>query len=623
MFHVKQNSYEVIVLGGGHAGVEAAVAASRIGAKTALITFNRSDLGAMSCNPAVGGLGKGHLVREIDALGGVMGTASDSSGIQFRMLNRTKGEAVRGPRAQIDRDLYKKNIKRIIRNEKIRIIEDEVVDVYLHRGKKKIKSIELLSGSILNCNSFIVTTGTFLNGIIHCGNDRYSAGRFGAKSSKKLSKFFRSQNFLMRRLKTGTPPRLISSTIDFNKCVEQKGDKNPTPFSFLTKNINTSQISCFITKTNEQGHKLIRSNIHLSSIYNGQIKSKGPRYCPSIEDKVKRFSEKNSHQIFLEPETRENKTIYPNGISTSLPKEVQKLFLQTIEGLDKVEVEKYGYAIEYDTVDSLELKPTYESKKIAGLYLAGQINGSTGYEEAAGQGLLAGINAANNSIGEKSFVLERSEAYLGVMTDDLLKGGLIEPYRMFTSRAEYRILLRADNADERLTDKGIKVGTVCALRRRTWKKKKKALESATNELAKNLASPKTIKDKGLKINQDGKKRSAFEVLGYNDSSWNIIEKIWPNILKLGLTVTEKEQLRINASYQKYVKRQILEIAELKKESNLKLSKKIDLDGCSGISNEIREIIKKRKPQSIGEASSLPGMTPTAVSLLLRFIKKKA
>ena len=623
MFHVKQNSYEVIVLGGGHAGVEAAIASSRIGAKTALITFSRSDFGAMSCNPAMGGLGKGHIIREIDALGGVMGVASDSAGIQFRMLNRTKGEAVRGPRAQIDRNLYKNNIKRILRNEKVIIIEDEVVDILLHRNMKKIKSIELQSGIKLYCDSFVVTSGTFLNGTIHCGKERYSAGRYGSKSSKKLSKFFKSQNFLMRRLKTGTPPRLISSTIDFKKCVEQKGDENPIPFSFLTKEIKISQVSCYITKTNDKVHKLINSNLHLSSIYNGQIKSAGPRYCPSIEDKVKRFSEKNSHQIFLEPETRENKITYPNGISTSLPKQVQKAFLQTIEGLEKVEVEKYGYAIEYDTIDSLELKPSYETKKITGLYLAGQVNGSTGYEEAAGQGLMAGINAANKSLGKKVFELARSEAYLGVMTDDLLKGGLIEPYRMFTSRAEYRILLRADNADERLTDKGIELGIVCDSRKRAWKKKKKALENANYELERSLASPQMIKEKGLKINQDGKKRSAFEVLGYNDSSWTMIEKIWPDTLKLRLTAIEKEQLRIKASYQKYISRQIAEIAELKKESNLKLLKEIDLDECSGISNEIREIIRKKKPQNIAEASVLPGMTPTAVSLLLKYVKKKA
>ena len=625
MFHVKQNSFEVIVLGGGHAGVEAAIAASRIGAKTAMITFDISDLGAMSCNPAMGGLGKGHLIREIDALGGVIGLASDCAGIQFRMLNRTKGEAVRGPRAQIDRDLYKKNIRRLLQNEGINIIQDEVVDIFLNKAKrdKKIKSIELKSGNILNCNSLVVTTGTFLNGTIHCGKDRHSAGRLGAKSSKKLSRFFKSQKFVMRRLKTGTPPRLVSSTIDFSKCIEQKGDDYPTPFSFLTKKINTNQFSCYITKTNLKGHKIVESNIHLSSIYSGQIKSKGPRYCPSIEDKIKRFSDKDSHQIFLEPETKENRTIYPNGISTSLPQRVQKLFLQTIVGLEKVEVEKYGYAIEYDTVDSIELNPTYETKKIAGLYLAGQINGSTGYEEAAGQGLLAGINAANKSIGKKSFELKRSEAYLGVMTDDLLKGGLIEPYRMFTSRAEYRIILRADNADERLTDMAVKLGTACDARKRMWQKKKRALESATHQLKNSLASPQAIKAKGLKINQDGKKRSAFEVLGYNNSSWKMIEKVWPNLSYIGLTSIEKEQLRIKASYQKYVIRQFLEIEELKKESGLKLSEEIDFNICPGISNEIKDIIRKRKPRNIGEASLLPGMTPAAVALLLRYIKKKA
>ncbi len=619
MFHVKQNFYEVVVLGGGHAGVEAASAAARIGAKTALITFSKNDLGAMSCNPAMGGLGKGHLIREIDALGGIIGKACDMSGIQFRILNKTKGEAVQGPRAQIDRDKYKKVIPGLLKN--LTIFEDEIEEIHLEKKIKRVKAVKLRTYGNLNCQSLIVTTGTFLNGLIHCGEKSWSAGRLGARASTKLANFFLEEKFVIRRLKTGTPPRLLGKSINFRKCIEQKGDSCPVPFSFLTTGLKLKQKSCFITKTNESTHEIIRSNIDKSPMYNGKIKSKGPRYCPSIEDKVQRFKDRTSHQIFLEPETKFGDVIYPNGISTAMPPKVQKEFLRSINGLEEVEILKDGYAIEYDTIDSKELKNTYESLKVEGLYLAGQINGSTGYEEAAGQGLLAGINAANKVLSKKSFILERSDAYLGVLTSDLMKGGLIEPYRMFTSRAEYRLTLRADNADYRLTDKAMKLGLACDERSKKWIKKKKALETGIELLKKNFATPHKIKANGLDINEDGKKRSAYEVLGYNKSNWDLISLIWPNLKNLNISENEKEQLRITAFYDKYVERQTAEIKELKKESELKFKKNFNARHCAGLSNEVKDILLKNSPKTLGEASSLPGMTPSAASLLLKHTKK--
>ena len=619
MFHVKQKFYDVVILGGGHAGVEAAAAASKIGAKTALITFSRKDLGAMSCNPAMGGLGKGHLIREIDALGGIIGQASDISGIQFRMLNRTKGEAVQGPRAQIDRNKYKKAVSGLLKT--LTIFEDEIEEIHLEKNIRKVRSVKLKELGNLNCQSLIVTTGTFLNGLIHCGQKSWSAGRLGAKATTKLAKFFLKEKFVIRRLKTGTPPRLLGSSINFKKCIEQKGDSQPVPFSFLTEELRLKQKACFITKTNETTHKIIRSNIYKSPMYNGKIKSKGPRYCPSIEDKVQRFKDRISHQIFLEPETEAGNIIYPNGISTALPSNVQKKFLRSINGLEEVQILKDGYAIEYDTIDSKELKNTYETKKIEGLYLAGQINGSTGYEEAAGQGLLAGINAANKVLGKKSFVLGRSDAYLGVLTSDLMKGGLVEPYRMFTSRAEYRLTLRADNADYRLTDKAINLGLACKDRSKKWIKRKKALETGTKLLRQNYATPHKIKAKGLDINQDGKKRSAYEVLGYNNSNWQLITSIWPQLKKLNISEKEKDQIRITAFYEKYVERQMGEIEELKKEAGLKFKSNFNVKDCAGLSNEVKEILLKNSPKTLGEASLLPGMTPSAASLLLKHTKK--
>ena len=621
---MKHNSkFDVIVVGGGHAGVEAAVMSSRLGAKTAIVTLDKEDIGTLSCNPAMGGLGKGHLIKEIDAMGGVIGKASDLSGIQFRVLNKTRGEAVQGPRAQIDREKYKENLKILLAKEEIKYLYDEVSDIILDesKNKKKIIGLQLKSLGKVLCNSVIITTGTFLRGLIHQGCKSWSAGRIDCKPSTRLAYFFEKHNFKLLRLKTGTPPRLLMESIDFTKCETQKGDSKPEPFSFLTDSLKNKQVDCHITYTNKKTHKIIKDNLSKSPIFNGTITSKGPRYCPSLEDKVFRFSSKERHQIFLEPESIKGSTIYPNGISTSLPTNTQLKLLRTIKGLEKVKVSQYGYTIEYDCVDSIEIHASYETKKIEGLFLAGQINGTTGYEEAAAQGLLAGVNAALKLKRKSPLIIPRSQAYLGVLTSDLTRGGLIEPYRMFTSRAEYRLLLRSDNADERLTDVAIKIGTAEKERKEKWLNKKKLMKNVCEKLYKLNASPQYYAKFGIKINQDGKKRTAFEVLGYKEVTWDQIRRTFPNLRRQKISDRMEKQIKINSFYKRYSERQQNEIEELKKERLLEIHKNINFNECDGLSNEIKEILSKNKPNNIEEAKQLPGMTPAAASILLRYVKK--
>jgi len=621
MFHVKQK-YDVIVVGAGHAGVEAATMSSRLGMKVAIVTFDMTDIGTLSCNPAMGGLGKGHLIREIDALGGLIGIASDKSGIQFRVLNKTRGAAVQGPRAQIDRNLYKLNMLSLLKKEDVEIIEDEVEDIKTgtFKGNVNISGIALVKRGVLLCRSVIITTGTFLGGKIYRGRESWKAGRLGCKPSIKLSKFI-NHFFKVSRLKTGTPPRLKGSSINYEKCEIQKGDRNPEPFSFITDKLNINQEDCYITNPNNVTHDIIRSNIHLSPIYSGKIESRGPRYCPSIEDKIKRFSDKSSHQIFLEPETKEKSIIYPNGISNCLPINIQESFVKSIRGLENCEITDFGYAIEYDCVDSIELKKTYETKKIDGLYLAGQINGTTGYEEAAAQGLMAGINASRKINGQSRVIVGREQGYIGVLTSDLCKGGLVEPYRMFTSRAEFRLILRADNADERLTDLAVKIGTACSNRRKSWMKKKKEINETISLMRALKASPQVFKGHGIKINQDGKKRSAFDLLGYKDVKWEDLESIWKEIKNLKISHKAIKQITNTAFYSRYTTRLAEEVNQLKKEVRLKINDNINFRKCAGLSNEVKEVLEKYKPQNFGEAKNLPGMTPAAASILLSYVKK--